>query len=177
MFGGGTVFQLAPAGNGTWTETLLHDFGRAQDGIFPVGNLIFDSTGNLYGVNQFGGIISGSGGTVFELTASTGYGIEKILHNFNGQDAFIPEAGLVFDSSGKLYGTSVAGGIYFAGSLFRLTPSAGGGWTETIVHNFGASNDGQNPSCALVLDSSGHLYGTTAVGGQHGWGTVFEITP
>jgi uncharacterized repeat protein (TIGR03803 family) len=96
-------------------------------------------------------------------------------------DGQYPEAPVTFDAVGNLYGTTTSGGAAGLGIVFKLTPGAGGAWTETVVHNFAGGSDGANPFGGLILDNSGNLYGTTYVGGGAGVfsgnGTVFEITP
>ena len=87
-----------------------------------------------------------------------------------------PTASLVMDSSGNLYGTTLNGGTHGFGAAFKLTPAAGGGWTETTLHSFN-DKDGFYPLANLILDGAGNLYGTTKAGGTIGAGTVFEITP
>ncbi len=74
-------------------------------------------------------------------------------------------AGLIFDDAGNLYGTTGAGGTYGYGTVFELTPAAGGGWTEQVLHNFNDA-DGGKPQAGLILDAAGNLYGTT-VRGRH----------
>ncbi len=169
-YGQGTVFQVSATG----TETVLHSFGNGNDGQNPQGSLVFDSAGNLYGTTSAGGI-SGNG-TVFQLSPN---GTETVLYNFgSGADGQNPSSGLIFDSSGNLYGTTVNGGTFGGGTAFELSPNGSGGWTETVVYSFGnGSTDGKNPYSALVFDSSGNLYGTTNNGGASGFGTVFELSP
>lgn len=185
-YGYGTVFELTPAVGGKWSERVLHDFGNGTDGSEPFG-VIFDAAGNLYGVTSWGGS-GGCGnsvgcGTVFELTPTAGGGwTEKILHNFswNGTDGYHPQATLIFDVSGNLYGTTYAGGTDDGGAAFELTPTTGGGWTEKVLHSFCSQSncaDGGTPVAGLIFDGVGNLYGTTWYGGAHGDGTVFEITP
>jgi uncharacterized repeat protein (TIGR03803 family) len=176
----GTVFELSHAG-GSWTETLLHSFNNnGTDGADPSGPLTFDASGNLYGTTASGGVGNGFG-TVFELTrASGGSWTETLLYSFqnNGADGIIPLSGLIFDASGNLYGTTGDGGALGFGTAFKLTPATGGGWTETLLHSFGSSNDGQYPQASLIFDAAGNLYSTTnAGGGRCSCGTVFEITP
>ena len=169
MYGKGTVFEVSPNG----TETMLHNFGSGNDGQTPLGNAIFDSAGNLYGTTSGGGIFGN--GTVFELSPN---GIETVLYNFgNGGDGQNPSAGLIFDTSGNLYGTTVNGGAFGSGTVFELSPNGAGGWTETGLYSFGSNgpSDGLNPDGGLIFDSSGNLYGTTVHGGAFGGGTVFEL--
>ena len=179
-YGYGTVFELTPAAGGTWTEKVLHNFNDdGTDGYQPVASLIFDAAGNLYGTTEAGGTYSA--GTVFELTpAAGGTWTEKVLHNFNsdGTDGFFPSAGLVLDAAGNLYGTTLGGGTSNRGTVFELTPAAGGGWTEQVLHNFNLDGtDGYYPLAGLIFDAAGDLYGTTSSGGAYGYGTVFELTP
>ena len=185
--GYGTVFELVPNADGTWSEALLHSFdNNGQDGIGPTGGLIFDSAGNLYGTTVEGGksgthCLSLGCGTVFELSPQAGGGwTEKVLHDFkdNGEDGYIPYAGLVIDAAGNLYGTTWSGGADLWGTVFELTPQAGGVWAEKILHNFKDNGeDGSSPFAGLVFNGTGDLYGTTWTGGSFGGGTVFELTP
>ena len=177
----GAVFELTPQSGGGWTETLLYSFlNDGKDGTFPYGTLIFDASGNLYGTTSTGGAFGY--GTVFELMPKAkGVWKEKVLHNFNagnGKDAGSPLAGLIFDGSGNLYGTSEFGGAYDYGTVFQLTPTAGGGWKEKVLHSFNPNGkDGVAPYAGLVVDASGNLYGTTLEGGVFDLGTAFELTP
>ncbi len=179
----GTVFELSPRQGGGWTETVLHSFNNnGIDGAYPLGGLIFDAAGNLYGTTQQGGIHSCQGktcGTVFELTPKQGGGwTETVLHSFgNGTDGVNPQAGLIIDAAGNLYGTTYQGGIHNLGTVFELTPRQGGGWTETVLHSFGRGTNGVSPNASLTVDAAGHLYGTTIAGGILNDGTVFELTP
>jgi uncharacterized repeat protein (TIGR03803 family) len=101
----------------------------------------------------------------------------KILHNFNqdGVDGEAPTGGLIFDKDRNLYGTTRFGGAYGYGTVYELTPS-NGKWTEKVLHAFNGK-DGADPWAGLVRDKVGHLYGTTAEGGTHMDGVVFEVTP
>jgi len=121
----------------------------------------------------------------------SGVPLEKVLHRFHGgQDGAIPwDAGLVFDNTGNLYGTTSNGGNGSCprgrGTVFRLRPNhavSGGLWIETVLYNFKGGADGAFPGSALVLDGTGNLYGTTESGGDStncsgGCGTVFKLTP
>ncbi|MGO9166541.1 MAG: choice-of-anchor tandem repeat GloVer-containing protein, partial [Candidatus Sulfotelmatobacter sp.] len=172
----GVTFALA---NHSWAgEKILYTFAGQPDGYGPEGSLIFDSEGNLYGTTYFGG--TDQAGTVFELSpGSGGTWTEKILYNFTGgQDGEYPDAGLIFDSKGNLYGTTSQGGFYNWGTVFELIPGAGGTWAETILCSFGSSgfSDALFPANSLIQDQAGNLYGN-AQGGANYSGAVFELSP
>jgi uncharacterized repeat protein (TIGR03803 family) len=174
--GVGCVFELSPKAGG-WTDQVLFSFNNVSDGFQPHAGLVRDSAGNLYGTASSGGTAD-EDGVVFELTPNGGTWTEIVLHTFHkdGTDGSQPWANLIFDGSGNLYGTTVQGGKNSGGTVFELSPGAGGAWTETILHNFPANGtDGSSPYGALVFDSAGNLYGTTAAGGAGGYGTVFEL--
>ena len=143
-----------------------------------------DAAGNLYGTTVMGGAYNR--GEVFELTpnAAKTTWTETVLYSFCGQprcsDGIYPEAGLIMDATGHLYGTTERGGggiNYDYGTVFELTPNAAKTtWTETVLYSFcsrGTCTDGAAPTAGLIMDATGHLYGTTA--GYYG--TVFELTP
>ena len=171
--GCGTVFELTPT-NGSWTETVLHVFTGDIDGAFADAGLIFGNGGNLYGATSGGG--PGSGGTVFELTPSNGGWVPAVLYSFSGSLRAGPHARLIMDSSGNLYGTTLADGANGKGSVFKLTFS-GGTWTYTSLHDFTGGIDGGYPYSDLVFDTNGNLYGTASAGGSNNDGVVFEVTP
>jgi uncharacterized repeat protein (TIGR03803 family) len=176
-------------------EILLHQFHFA-DGALPEGALVADAQQNLYGVTYGGG---GQGscsynrhfagcGTVFELTrASGGIWNQNVIYAFQGgSDGAFPQAGLVFDRAGNLFGTTSAGGFNGTclnepgcGTVFELTPPAqqGGNWTESVLWVFGNGVDGADPRANLIIDQTGNLYGTAHIGGTFGGGTVFELSP
>ncbi len=166
--GQGTVFKIPAAGG---VLTVLHNFGDgtvANDGAHPYAGLILDSSGNyLYGTTAGGG--SWMNGTVFRLDTS-GKNL-SVLHSFSGTDGADPQAGLILDSSGNLYGTTQGGGSWINGTVFTLDTSG----NLNVLHSFSGGNDGALPDAGLVLDSSGNLYGTTAGGGSAGYGTVFSL--
>jgi len=176
----GTVFELVNSG-GEYTEKVLYNFS-GTDGDMPVGGVIADLAGNLYGTTEGGGEYAA--GTVFELTNSLGSYTENVLYSFKGpsdDDGQAPMASLVMDASGNLYGTARLGGTGCApqgcGIVFELV-NASGTYTEKIVHRFGAPGDGLDPSAPLVVDSAGNLYSVTGAGGAIvtcSCGTVFVI--
>jgi len=181
----GTVYELE---SGSWTEEILHSFDpSAGDGESPQGALVMDGAGNLYGVTPLGG--RRKLGIVYELTPEEGgTWKEEIIHTFvGGSDGRSPQAGLILDKKGNLYGTTYQGGTgtkcgaFACGTVFELSPKSGGGWTEKVLYSFkGGTADGQNPAAPLLMDSSGNLYGTTEAGGTGGSfssGTVFKLTP
>jgi len=188
LYGCGTVFKLAPDG----TETVLHAFTASDDGSGPYGSLIMDGVGDVYGTTATGGSDGCGGidygcGTVFRINAA---GKEKVLYAFSGgSDGAYPEAGVVADKKGNLYGTTSDGGggtqciVQFGGcgTVFRVNPKG----KETVLYAFSGGSDGANPLAGLVIDKAGNLFGTTAYGGNisacnqgasPGCGTVFEIT-
>lgn len=180
--GCGTVFELRPNSDGSWKETVLHEFTWGEDGANPFGGLVFDGAGNLYGTTEIGGTPSGCDcGIVFELMPNhDGSWTEKILYRFNGStDGGNPLAGLVFDPAGNLYGTTLENAAN-AGTVFELTPNPDGSWTKKILYNFCSlkhCDDGAQPVAALIFDSAGNLYGTTELGGVGLSGVAFKLAP
>jgi uncharacterized repeat protein (TIGR03803 family) len=186
--GCGVVFKLNPAGQ----ETVLHTFTGPPDGANPLAPLVQDSAGNLYGTTELGGAgcyghISVYGcGTVFKLDRQ---GHETILYSFTqAADGGSPQAGLVLDPGGNLYGTTTNGGDnlfcklgngFGCGVVFKVDPLG----NETVLYAFPSGAAGAVPFASLVRDAKGNLYGTTAVGGSfsgiyaNGCGVVFKLTP
>jgi len=172
IYNQGIVFRLAPHSNGNWTEAVLHNFpSSSDDGEGPNGGLIEDRQGNWYGTTKGGGTYH-TAGTVFELSHGSSGWAETILYNFGAQhgDEGQPTAGLVADSTGKLYGTTET-------TTFELSPGLGpDSWKETILHRFGIrKGDGGGSYAGLILNAAGNLYGTTEGGGAHNGGTVYEV--
>jgi len=174
-YGGGVVFELSHKAGGGWTEQVLHSFAdNGTDGYYPLGSLIFDASGNLYGTTETGG--NGTAcdpvgcGMVFELTPTGGEDwTENVLYNFgNGGDGTTPYAGLIFDGAGNLYGTTLSGGLWNYGTAFELTAGTGGSWTETVLHSFGLGTDASFPlpalSSTLPAISTALQRGATATG-------------
>lgn len=157
---------------------------NSSDGMFP-WSLTMDANGNLYGTTYEGG--SYGSGTVFEVLRLPGGSWQiEALHSFKGGwDGQGPQAGLVMDSAGNLYGTTTWGGVPCngrsegCGTVFKLTHLLGQTWTKTILHTFSQFSDGGQPSANLILDSAGNLYGTTSAFGNLndcGWSRFQAIT-
>ncbi|HXW90429.1 MAG TPA: choice-of-anchor tandem repeat GloVer-containing protein, partial [Terriglobales bacterium] len=197
-FGCGLVFELSPNGSSGFTESILYSFQGTTDGYWPLGGVIFDRAGNLYGTTSDGG---GGNGAVFELSPDTsGSWTETTIDAFPSEPAGEnPEAGLVLDQAGNLYGTTWQGGVAFVfdgegclgqsgcGTVFELSPNGSGGWTEDVLYRFQGSSDGATPNSELILDVAGNLYGETEAGGSTnacpstttrfaGCGVVFEVS-
>jgi hypothetical protein len=186
--GCGIIFKLIPPSQkgGKWTEKVLHVFKGGNDGDHPAAGMIFGDNGYLYGTTLNGA----AGGTAFFLAPpakGSSEWKEAILHGFNENGGpFDPEAALIFDSAGNLYGTTYVGNFNdLQGSVFRLKPSNmnGAPWTFSVIHGFLGPPDGDFPAASLVLDKNGDVYGTTQAGGigtgcgHGGCGTVFEVSP
>jgi uncharacterized repeat protein (TIGR03803 family) len=174
---GGTVFKLSPAPASTWSLSTLYNF-EPRVAFYPTAGLASDSHGNLYGTTQSGGIYNcpGDCGTIFRLALhGQDSWKEHVLHSFNGKPAAYPAASLVFDNAGNFYGTASG---YNNGAVFKMQPTASGGWTFSLLHGF-AADPASQPTAPLVLDNSGNLYGTTAYCGTNAGcdGVVFEIIP
>ena len=193
---------LAPSAWAADKYQVLHSFqGGSSDGAGPVGGLIFDDVGNLYGATVYAGsggncVIDQGCGTAFMLAPKgDGTWTESVIFNFTDYSlggASWPAAGLVRDGSGNLYGTLSIGGPncwshespYECGAVFELTPNGDGTWTQNILHYF-VGTDGSQPGSGLIFDASGALYGTTPWGGSGkcsansnaGCGTVFKLAP
>jgi uncharacterized repeat protein (TIGR03803 family) len=197
--GCGTVFKMRPPATegGKWTEEVRCSFKSGTDGYLPNGDLVFDNAGNLHGATEFGGGFGSCDapyyqycGTIFELSPPNTKGgkwTEKVLYRFkSGTDGANPNGGLIFDSRGDIYGTTSSGGDQVCkgdtyvgcGTAYELTfpPSKGGSWREKLIHSFvNYAQDGAAPNGGLVLDTKGHLYGTTSGGGGAENGVVFRL--
>jgi uncharacterized repeat protein (TIGR03803 family) len=189
----GTIFELSPptTQGSVWTEKVLYSFKNGTDGANANGSLVLDSQGALFGTTMFGGspgCLSSSGrgcGVAFQLTPPM-HGEKSwtytVIHSFspNPPDGAAPYAGLIFDKSGNLYGTTYAGGDAWsghAGTVFELSPPSVSGqpWTETTLCNFGEGRTGSNPYGGVVFDGDENLYGTASNLGNYLAGTVFQL--
>jgi uncharacterized repeat protein (TIGR03803 family) len=175
----GTVFELSPTSNGTWTEQVIYSFtggANPDDGFQPYGGLAFDAKGNLYGTTIGGG--SSHYGTVFELSpGSNGTWSETILYSFSGgSDGGSPLFGVTPDASGNLYGTTNFNGPNGFGIVFELTKGSNGTWSKKTIYSFEGKNDGGYPYGSLIIDGSGNLYGAAQLGGAHDYGAIFELS-
>jgi uncharacterized repeat protein (TIGR03803 family) len=174
----GTVYKLTRSGN-QYTESILYVFQhRKLGGSRPVGGLAMDASGVLYGVTRKGG--HDNHGTVYSVTPGSGGYTHKIIYNFPGRTyGREPQAGLIIDGAGNLFGTTALGGNTACrggcGTVFEISPSSSG-YAEGEIYRFHGP-DGQAPRGPLLEDAGGDLFGTTASGGAHGDGTVFELTP
>lgn len=179
LFGGGWnndsgfVYKLDLQGH----ETVLYNFHGGADGSDPIGALVEDADGNLYGVTSRGGDPVCQCGTIFKVDSQ---GQETILHRFHGRtDGAQPKDGLVMDAAGNLYGTTWSGGAFDAGTVYKLDVNA----QHSVVHSFNGKSGGGLPASGLAIDPNGRLYGTTVYGGNlskcqsAGCGVLFKITP
>ena len=174
----GAVYRLSRGANGKWSDTILYSFQCSGDGSGPVGGLVFDASGNLYGTADGGG---GGHGVVFELTHTPGGWSESVLHAFaGGPDGSIPVDAVTLDGAGNVFGSTAAGGTGTAcgtigcGVIFELVQGSSGEWTESILHSFNDA-DGKSPRGSLAIDQEGNLFGTTSGGGSADQGTAFEL--
>jgi hypothetical protein len=198
---------LASTASAEWKEKVLYSFQGLPDGSLPVGAVVFDKAGNLYGATTEGGSSScisvAQCGTVYQLAPPAQQGdpwTETVLYVFKGnasKDGASPAGGLVIDSAGNLYGTTAYGGtgncvllgtLMGCGTVFKMLPpkQKGGKWTERVLYSFPTAKQGYLPNGDLVFDSAGNLYGATDFGGGFGTtcdgfyqycGAVFELSP
>ncbi len=159
---GGTVYKLDTAGQ----LTVLHTFTGGTDGFEPYAGVLLDAAGNLYGTTCQGGL--GGFGTLYKLDPA---GRQTVLLNFMGAlDGSLPDAGVIRDADGNLYGTTNSGGTANLGMVYKLDPAG----HETVLHNFTGGVDGINPQTGVIRDSAGNLYGTTELGGT-GQGVLYKL--
>jgi uncharacterized repeat protein (TIGR03803 family) len=201
------ILALAVNASAEWKEKVLYSFQGGTDGQLPGGGVVFDKTGNLYGVTIEGGSTAcppGWCGTIYQLSPPAQKGgawTETLLYVFKGHDqndGSSPSGGLIADSAGNFYGVTGYGGsgpcVLFGtatgcGTVFELSPPAqkGGAWAENVLYNFQGAKDGDLPTGPLVFDKGGNLYGATEFGGGRGTtcdslyggqcGIVFKLSP
>jgi uncharacterized repeat protein (TIGR03803 family) len=169
--GNGLVFKLARSASG-WKETVLYNFKGGNDGQHPVGGVVLDKAGSLYGSTFLGG--DNGGGTVYRLSRSGKGWKLTTLNSFAGGAG--PYNKLTFDAKGNIYGTTNGDGAHGDGSVFKLTRSSGG-WKFTDLYDFTSGSDGGLPYGSVAVDAEGNIFGTATVGGSDNQGVVFEITP
>lgn len=181
LYGYGMVYQLTPSASG-WTESTLYSFQGTSDGLGPVGGLVFDRAGNLYGATVAAGAGT-NGGTVYQLSNLQGSWSLTTLYSLTGAYGG-PEDSLTMDATGNLYATTYSDGAFGYGSVFKLSPRGDGTWLYTDLHDFTpASADGRWPVGSVFIDANGNLFGTASGGGDRshcetvGCGVVWEITP
>jgi len=201
--GCGVVFRLAPGAHGSWKETVLYTFTGGKDGAIPVGGVILDSAGNLYGTTENGGNRRSSNchpagfvpgcGVVFKLTPRAhGPWEETVLYTFTGvSDGARPWSRLILDSRGNVYGTAINGGNttncsqFGCGVVFKLKSAAKAPWKESVLYTFSGGSDGWLPYGGPTFDPRGNLYGVTYAGGDQSCssfgsptcGVVFKLAP
>jgi uncharacterized repeat protein (TIGR03803 family) len=173
---GGVVYELIPS-DGVWTIKILYTFTGGADGDSPLSGVTFDHAGNLYGTTSSGGDGGGFGnGAVYELTPSGSGWTEHTLYDFqNGSDGATPQAGVMIDSSGNVYGDTPCCGSGNGGTVFELT-SSNGEWAFHLLYSL-SGDFGPGPEGNLIMDSAGNLYGTTLDDGVHDKGSVFKLSP
>ena len=171
-FGCGVVYKI----NTTLALRVLHAFTGGTDGSLPIGPLVQDAAGNLFGVAKQGGnltcpeALQVGCGTVFKISSA---GKLTVLHSFRGGiDGVTPQGGLLIDAAGNLFGATAAGGGFERGTIFTIS-SAG---KYSVLHRF-TGVDGATPNGSLAIDSTGNLFGTAQTGGLDGLGIVFELSP
>lgn len=161
----GSVYKIDPIGR----EWVLYSFTGGVDGLYPAAGVVADSAGNLYGTAPRSG--SAGQGVVYKLDTN---GQQTVLYNFTGgTDGAYPQAGVILDAAGNLFGTAVSGGNGGAGVVYRIDPSG----RYAVLYSFTNGLDGGLPFSPLTRDADGNLYGTTVAGGQFSGGVVFKLTP
>jgi uncharacterized repeat protein (TIGR03803 family) len=168
---GGTVYSITGM-----NESVTYAFCPASgcaDGAEPTAPVVLDNEGHIFGTALEGGAGNPRSGVLFAISGSS----EQVLHSFcseaNYADGVYPQAGVIADASGNLFGATLYGGSNDHGVIYQFN-----GGTERVLHTFcteAGCPDGSNPYGGLVMDAAGNLYGTTEYGGANGGGTVFEL--
>jgi uncharacterized repeat protein (TIGR03803 family) len=168
----GTVFELVNTGSGYNFQTLA-SFSGGTAGSGPMGTLLADANGDLFGTTQSGGALGE--GTVFELVhTASGYGSPVTLAEFNYTDGASPTGPLIADANGDLFGTTQSGGPGGDGTVFELAHSASGYGSPITLASFDGSN-GSLIYAGVTADAQGDLFGAAYMGGQSGYGVVYEL--
>jgi uncharacterized repeat protein (TIGR03803 family) len=164
LFGLGSFFRLAASG----ALSVLHGFAGWPDGLQPAAAVLQGRDGNFYGTTTAGG--SNFNGAAFSVTAT---GALTVVHSFAGMsDGYSPLARLLQTTDGNLYGTTMYGGAFNHGTVFRITPDG----VFSSLYMFTGGLDGGYPTAGLVQASDGQLYGTTSFNGRFNAGTAFRIS-
>ena len=178
-FGGGTVWQLSPVGDG-WVHTVLYSFTGGADGGEPYKGVTLDAAGNLYGTAVTGGSGSCEGGcgVAYKLTKSGTTWTQSVIHAFTGgDDGSGPGSRVALDKGGNVYGMTPTGGANGLGTIYEIHPKRNGDWALRVIHTFTGGSDGTSGSAGKMLLRGGHIYGAVTAGGTNGSGNVFELTP
>lgn len=172
-FGDGAVYKLSPSAD-TWNESIIYNFTLEYGFYQSESGVAIDANGNLYGATLYGGLYSL--GTIYKLTPGMGYWKRAVLYTFTGgNDGAYPVGWLTLDQSGVIYGTTVSGGQFGYGTVFKLVNGKRGNWNEVTLHGF-RSTDGSQPNWGVTLDASGHIFGIAEAGGANNFGTIYEIS-
>ncbi len=180
-YGSGTVFRLSPSDTG-WHETILYSFTSGADGGQPYGGVTLDDEGNIYGTAVVGGsggaCVEDGCGVVWKLANIGGAWVQSVIHDFNGAEGYGPGGPVVFDILGNLYGMTPTGGADGLGVVYQVSPDGKGDWSFRVVHTFTGFGDGGAGSAGrLLADGDGSIYGVATIGGNYGYGTVFQLVP
>lgn len=178
-FGGGTVWQLSPVGGG-WVHTVLYNLTGGADGGEPYKGVTLDGAGNLYGTAVTGGSGSCEGGcgVTYKLTKSGDTWTQRVIHAFTGgADGSGPGSRVAVDKRGNVYGMTPTGGANGLGVIYLLRPRSSGGYALRVIHTFTGASDGSSGSAGKLVLRGGRIFGAATTGGNHGSGTVFQLTP
>ncbi len=178
-FGGGTVWQLSPVGGG-WVHTVLYNLTGGADGGEPYKGVTLDGAGNLYGTAVTGGSGSCEGGcgVTYKLTKSGDTWTQRVIHAFTGgADGSGPGSRVAVDKRGNVYGMTPTGGANGLGVIYLLRPRSSAGYALRVIHTFTGASDGSSGSAGKLVLRGGRIFGAATTGGNHGSGTVFQLTP
>ncbi len=170
----GTIYVVRPKPNGSWVFRVIHTFTGGVDGSSGSAGKLVLREGKIYGTATTGGLYGA--GIVFQLepTASGDWNLTPLYSFRPAPDGVFPYGSPHFDAAGNIYGTTYYGGTYGLGTVYKLSPSVAGEWSETVLYSFRPGRDGNSSISNLVADAAGNLYGTTSAGGR-GLGTIFKL--